>query len=469
MPRLESAIPVGTQFSPDLLDLSAFLQAIKTLSGDKPAMTSAVWKPPVRIAPVRASPTYRRASLPLEAAKQYGLLDDDYRATPLAIELAKLQGEELYDAFARHILLRLGGLRVVEAAQQMSLEEPETGTHVTGDTLAGYLTDQGFRVTIHNTAINSMRLWLSRAGVFPESGWTVSLAAKERLVGLPDSGIAAIVSLGDEQRAMLQALCRLRPVGEFPAATVREYAERELGRRLERGSLPKLLSPLKDAGLIDFRSGGTRAGKTAVVWTLPKFDADVLGPFLRDATKQLDSALTAYFSRDWGDIHRALDSKDTFVKGQALEAYAIQIMRRLGLRFLRWRVRARDKTGQAEVDAILSGVVGGSPTRWQIQCKNTPSGQVDLGDVAKEVGLLPLTKATHILVLANCRISRDARVYAAEIMRNSPVTIFLLDRQDFVAIKESNGGALAAILAEKAHEAAALHRHGMDWLGEASR
>lgn len=467
VPKIESAIPVGTQFSPDLLNIEAFIGAILAHSGDKPGLVNAIWRSPVRTAPVRTSPTFRRASLPLEAAIQYGLLDDSYRATELARELSNLRGQPLFDAFARHILLRLGGLRVVEGAQQMALDEPQTGVSITGDTLAAYLTDQGFRVTVHNTAINSLRLWLSKAGVFPEKGWEVDVTAKERLIGLSDAGITAVLGLGDDEQALLLALCRLRPKGEYPAATVRENAERELGRRLERGSLPKLLDPLKSAGFIDYRAGGTRSGKSAVVWTLPKFDADVLEPFLKGATKQLDSALTAHFARDWTEIHKDLDSKDTFVKGQALEAYAIQIMRRLGLRFVSWRVHARDKTGQAEVDAVLSGVTGGNPTRWQIQCKNTPSGQVDLGDVAKEVGLLPITKATHILLLANCTISRDARIFASEVMRNSPVTIYLLDRKDFEAIRRSSGGALASILTAKAHAAAALPRHGLDWLGGA--
>jgi hypothetical protein len=467
--RSESAIPVGTQFSPDLVDLSGFLNAIISHSGNKPAMQAAIWQANVRVSPPKSPPTRRQSSLPLEAAVRYGLLDDRYVATELARSLAKLNGQELYDAFARHVLLRCGGLRVVEAAQQMAADEPSTGIAITGDTLAAYLTDQGFRVTVHNTAINSMRLWLARAGVFSERGWDVNPGAKERLLGLSDKEIGDTISLGEDQRAILLAICRVRPSGEYPASLIRENSERDLGRRLDRGSLPKLLGPLKDAGFIDFRSGGTKGGKTAVLWTLPRFDGEVLEPFLKDAAGQLDAVASAYFSQDWTEIHRELDSTNAYVKGRALEAYSVQLMRRLGLRFVKWRERAREHTGQAEVDVILSGTVGGSPTRWQVQCKNTPLSRVDLADVAKEVGLLPLTKATHILMLARCPFTKDARTFAKEVMRNHPVTIYLLDDKDFESIRSSHGGTLASILQAKAHEAAALPRHGLDWLGGQNR
>lgn len=464
MPRVVSAIPVGTQFSPDLIDFREFLHAIAAHSGDKPAMEAAIWRPPVRIAPVRQKPTRRRASLPLEAAAQYGLLDDQYRITPLAQTLSTLTGDALYNAFALHILTERGGLRVVEGAQQMALDEPETGVSVTGDSLAAYLTDQGFTVTVHNTAINSLRLWLARAHIFAAADWKVDTQSKERLLGLSDDEISALVDLTDEQRAFAIALCRSPPVGRVQASQIRESAERILGRRTQRSSLPKLMEPLKAAGLLDYQSGGTSGGKSARVWVTPKFDAEVLGPFLEHATRQLNPVLTAYYRRDFGQIHRDLHSENAYTRGRALEAYAIQIMRRLGLRFVRWRERAKEHTGGAEVDVVMSGVLAGTPTRWQVQCKNTPGRQVRLGDVAKEVGLLPLTKATHILMLANCPFTKDARNYALQIMKHSATTIFLLDKTDFDEIQSTSGGALAGILASKAHDIAALGRHGLDWL-----
>ncbi|MCY3565349.1 MAG: hypothetical protein OXH27_04130, partial [Gammaproteobacteria bacterium] len=100
----------------------------------------------------------------MEAAKQYGLLDDAYGATDLCRQLDGMDERSMYRSFARHILLNLGGLRVVEAVQQMQHEN----LTVSSDSLAAYLTEQGFFVAEHNTAVNSLRMWLAKAGLFPE-------------------------------------------------------------------------------------------------------------------------------------------------------------------------------------------------------------------------------------------------------------------------------------------------------------
>lgn len=453
MPGTPSAIPVGTQFSPALFDLAGFLTAIAAHDGDKVGMMDAIWQPGVRTKATARPPTHRMRSLPIEAAVQYGLLSPStYRVTDLTRRLLATPPDHLDEEFARHILLNLGGLRVVEAAQRMKLE----GRPITGDSLAQYLTDEGFPVTVHNTAINTMRLWLARAGVFIGRTWEVDPVRKAQLVGLDDDAIAALVGLSAEQRAFVEALCRIDPVDEYPAAEVRNLAESIIGRRFARESLPNaILEPLKQARLIDYRTGGTRGGKTSVLWTTPTFRADVLSAFLERAVDSLDAALMAYYRRPPSQIYQDLESTDTSVKGLALEAYAIHIMRLMGLRFVGWRKRAKESTGQAEIDVVMAGSVGGLPTRWQVQCKNTPGGAVRLDDVAKEVGLLPLTNATHILMLANGRFTADAVTYAREIMRHAPVTIFLLDATDFQHIRTSPGD-LPLILRAKAEEIASL-------------
>lgn len=459
-----SAIPVGTQFSPSLVDLSSFLKAIVEHSGDKEAMVDAVWCPPVRRKPVAKAPTPRRASLPLEAAVQYELLDSDYEATDLAQQLATLTGEQLYSAFARHILLNLGGLRVVEAAQQMEYD----GLQITGDSLAGYLTDQGFPVTVHNTAINSLRMWLAEAGLFPKGRgkrlWQVDPGAKERLAGMGDRTLASLVTLGDEQRAFVEALCRIEPVDWYPAADVRDLTEAIVGRRVDRGNLPKtFLDPLADSGLIEYETRGTAGGKTSHLRTTELFDTTVLRPFIDHTIKNLDAPLTAYYQRRPADIRSDLASTNKHTKGQALEALAIWVMRLLGLRFVAWRKRAADETAHAEVDVLLAGVIGIVPTRWQVQCKNTPSGRVSLEDIAKEVGISLVTKANTILIFANSPVTEPARRFAQEVMRHTPITIMILDRADLEEVVNSPGRIVASI-GREARAAAAIRRFGTDWL-----
>ena len=236
-----SEIPVGTQFSPNLIDLEEFVKAIVAHSGDKPKQEEAIWRPPVNIRK-KPSPdkTRRTKSLPLEAAVQYGLLDKNYAVTDLCIKLSKLGEGDLYREFAQHILLNLGGLRVVEAAQQMK----EDGLKITGDSLAGYLSDQGFNVGVHNTAINSMRMWLAKAGLFPQSRtnpWEVNAQVKQELIGQDDSTMSALIGLNDDQRAFALALCRVSESANgatYKAADIRSHADRGLAQAGKRGDGP---------------------------------------------------------------------------------------------------------------------------------------------------------------------------------------------------------------------------------------
>lgn len=109
------------------------------------------------------------------------------------------------------------------------------------------------------------------------------------------------------------------------------------------------------------------------------------------------------------------------------------------------------EAGGAEIDVTLGGLMGVIPTVWQVQCKNTPSGRIRLEDVSKEVGQVPTTRATHVMLVANATITRDAVEFSMATMRNSPLTIFLLGAQEYEAIKK-NPGALGAILRAQAEK-----------------
>jgi hypothetical protein len=107
-----------------------------------------------------SSPRRRRSSISLATAQDESrrlvLLRDQaqellplgllkrgtYEATELARELMTLSGLDLRRAFARHILLNGGGLRVIEAIEEMHADYAGglTQTKVTSDTLAQYLT-----------------------------------------------------------------------------------------------------------------------------------------------------------------------------------------------------------------------------------------------------------------------------------------------------------------------------------------
>ena len=465
--KKESDIPVGTGFSPSLISLPDYINAIVEHSGDPDAIKEATTSPPVWVGDTPPT-TRRRREHPREAGAQYDLLTNgDYKATDLTRRLSELGETDLYKEFARHILLNLGGLRVIEAAQEMRLD----GLNITGDALARYLTNQGFRVNEHNTAINTMRMWLGKAGLVPENGhveraWLPDLEVKEELVGLDDEMIAAIASFTREQIAYVKALCRLNPqLNEWiAAADVRDVAETTFGVRFSRASLPKeVLHSLEEADLIKINTGGKRSGKTSQLQITKRFQAEVLEPFLENALSDLNRVLTAYYRKRPGDIYQALESDDKHTKGKALEAYTVYVMRLLGLRFQGWRRRAKE-SGYSEVDVLMVGTFGGLATTWQVQCKNMPSSSVRLEDIAREVGLLPLTHATHILVVANSSFTSGARKFAKEVMMKSSVTIFLLDESDFADIKGTPAN-LTRILRAQAERVRDLRLRAPLWSG----
>lgn len=458
MVRSASDIPVGTQFSPALINIEAFIAMVVQHSGDRDALIRATFLPPVHRKRTSVPSSDRTARLPLEAAAQYGLLTErTWEATQVARDLNQLSGPALLQAWGRHVMLNCGGLRVVEAAQEMDAE----GLQIIGNSIARYLTAHGFTVIEQNTGINSLRGWLQSAGVF-DSRWAVDKIAKQRVCGIAEDTIPILAGLDDQQRAFLLALCAINPKGWCKAADVRSLAEARSGLVLDRSSLPnRFLTPLTAAGLLEFDPGGTQSGKSARLRTTAEFDSSVLETFCKVTADTLDPELMAYFRRDPQEIFNDLGSQDTFVKGQALEGLAIHVMRILGLRFVAWRKRGAD-TGGAEVDALFDGRFGVAPTRWQIQCKNTPSTKLRLEEVAREVGVAMVSLATHILILANCGITREARNFAHAAMRSTALTIFLLDKSDFREIQQ-NPGSLGGILTNMAEEMLANNPADSPW------
>lgn len=445
--RRGSQIPVGSQFAPTLIDLPPFLSAIVQHSGDKEALQEAIFSAPVHFQRTNVPSSRRTASLPLEAAVQYELLTPrEYRATDLARGLEGRLPDETYRRFAAHILLNLNGLRVLQGIEQMQadLEAGLSSEPVNGDSLARYLTANGLRVTEHNTAINSMRLWLAKASIFPNvrhgrNAWVINRSVLDDLLGIPGATLANIEQLDVFQRSFLLALCRVNPSGWLRASDLRDYAEAtdEAGIRFNRGSLPsQVLEPLHAAGFIEWRSRGTTGGKSAELRTTSEFQSRPLAQFLERTSQGLDPVVTRYYHMRPNDIYESLDSVNTSEKGQALEAYAIHLMRLLGLKLVEWRKRARDSTGRAEVDALMAGVLGGIATTWQVQCKNTRTS-VDLEDIAKEVGVVAITRATHILFATRSSFTRDAREFASRVTEESSLSLYLFDASDFSSIKDN--------------------------------
>ena len=88
-------------------------------------------------------------------------------------------------------------------------------------------------------------------------------------------------------------------------------------------------------------------------------------------------------------------------------------------------------------------------SRWQIQCKNTPDSAVPLEDIAKEVGLSLQLKSNVILMVTTGRYSREALIYADDLMLITHLNIITLDKRD-LSILTKSPLAIVEILNKKA-------------------
>lgn len=439
-----SDIPVGTQFSPDVINLREFCRAAVHHSGNASALRDATWKSPVRLAPVANAPTRRRASLPLEAATQYGLLTSVVSPTPTAVceEIAKAPDEDsAYSIFAKHILLNCNGAAFVSMLQTFLADD--TQTEVNADAIARYSTRHcGLRIIEHNTAINTLRMFLARAGVFDSSAhsgrkfWTPDIDVVDSLIGSKFETLEDIAALKPHQRAFVHALCTLAEPGVwYDAGNVRDHAESMFpGVLFSRASVVKdVLEALAELNLVEFKTGGTSGGKAAKLRILPDFDARVLTPFLENAAEHVGTASAPFLRVTAEEIRTKLASSNKVEKGLALEALAIRVMRTLDLTFDKWRVRSAD-AGYAEVDVSFFGVMGGLPTKWQVQCKNTPRSTIGNDELARELGVATVDGATHVLFLANATYTSNAIAYAKRVNKRGPILLYLLDENDVEAM-----------------------------------
>jgi site-specific DNA-methyltransferase (cytosine-N4-specific) len=238
---------------------------------------------------------------------------------------------------------------------------------------------------------------------------------------LTDPELAALIDLTPEQRAVLKTMAEIGvPVD---SSKLRQAAERGYAVSLNEKNFPKVLNPLAAAGFLTFKAAG---GKSAPVTPLPRLLKDVTIPLIDQYGKGLPSKLRSLLTQPLPEIVKELDSTSGYTKGLALEALGVKIMRSVGLDYRETRFRPQSG-GRFEVDLLFDSQRL-AYSRWQIQCKNTSS--VDLDDVAKEVGLVYRLLSNVIVVLTRGRIGNEARRYAVDVMLKTSLAIVLIDGHD---------------------------------------
>ncbi len=346
--------------------------------------------------------------------KAYQVIDENIQFTEFGELLYRLRDvdENLYTELAKHILLNLHGLTLVQCVQDIEA----SGEKVDLVKLREWLQERGIHFPRGGKHPSMMRLWLEKAGVFTKR-WRVNEARLIQLTGIDSEELDALAQLTPEQKAYIKSLVNQGEQESYFSNDIEQLASAAYGVKFNEKMLPKtVLYPLRDAGYITLERGTKSPGRGAkpfLVYPTEKLKREVVLPVLKQLEQQVHSDLRPLLRKPLSEILNELNDKNTHIRGLALEALAFKLMRIIDLDYVATRLRG-SMTGGAEVDLIFesSRLVF---SRWQIQCKNTSSVRLD--DVAKEVGLMAYFGSKVAVITSLGDVSEEAQKYA-ELVRN---------------------------------------------------
>ena len=443
-----SDLPFGSEFSPSQISLRKLLELAHKHGGNWQAFEDAVRE---KYFDSHDTSEYNRRKLANNTKLgmiAYGVIDREANLTEFGRKLHDLRENEtdLYEALARHILLNLFGITLVQTVLDMQA----AGEEVKLITLRVWLEQRGVSVPRGGKHPSMMRLWLEKAGVFI-SRWQVNEVRFKDLIGAGIVEIESLAGLNPEQKAYLKTLANMGPDGPFPSNEIERLATATFHAKYDEKNLPKsVLYPLQEAGFISLQRGTKQDGRGAkpfLVSMTDKMEAEILVPILEQLEKQIAADLRPFLRKPLADILTDLESTKKHVRGLALEALAVKLMRLLDLTYVATRLRGKE-TGGAEVDVIFESQ---RPTfsRWQVQCKN--QARVSLEDVAKEVGLTQMLKSTVVVMVTTGEIGGEARRYANKVMATSNLAIVMMDGTDMRAIRSMPSQIVNVLAREAAH------------------
>ncbi|MGH9076152.1 MAG: restriction endonuclease [Acidimicrobiales bacterium] len=360
----------------------------------------------------------------LNGMQRYGLVTEAYRLTDLGAELAAdAHLDRRTDRFVDHLLRHGQGLELLDAVRDLQ----QRRVPINKRELVAELRRRGYWLTTNSGDPGKLRQWLGTAGVV-DKRWVIDEARIAEITGTSLAIIGEWQSLTRVQRAFLGTIRRLgdtrgrRPI---PSPELLDFVREEHGPIFDESQVGKVYSVLSGVGWIDHSvkaSGrGGKGGTIAATDKLLDVDLELLVGFRPGA---LPADLRAVMTTPLENIFRNLQSEDTYVKGIALELLTVNLASDLGLTPLRLRVRGV-RTGGAEVD-LVAEASHLHFSRWLFQCKNTRL--VDVGVLAKEVGMATLLQAQVIVIATTGTVSKTVTTYAKRVCETTPYQVALVEK-----------------------------------------
>jgi hypothetical protein len=425
----KSDLAFGVNFSPNQVSLPRVLELVETSGGTTDAFTEAIrneyfskhaggnLQSQVDIA--------KNIRLSLRA---YGIVGNDEQFTEFgrALNSARANPPQLYQALAKHLILNLHGIDLLRAIRHLRQLNQTPNLQA----IARELEASGIHVPPSAVHVSTMKLWLEKGGVLDKNLDTDETRLRD-LIGYGLEEVDRLDEFSPEMRAFVRALAAIDPAGPIPSSKVREHATSMSHVEFDLKNLrEQVIYPLRDLGYIEVtKSTSGRGAKAHVIQTTPKFQAEFIVPIL-DALARSGGFSHVRLDRPLDRVLEDLTSSSRNVRGVALEMLVIHLCRLLGLRVTDWRRRAKD-TGGGEVDVLAEGT-NYVFSRWQIQCKNTKLVSHD--DVARELGLVGYTRSNVVLIVTTGTFARPASDLAEMEMKRSPANLILLNGTDLKAI-----------------------------------
>lgn len=425
---MPNTLPFGTQFSPNQIELSRLLQLLVEHEGDE---TSPLIDAIVATFFNNNAESQRRmmAGNCKNSLVSYGILESGggVHITDFGRQLYDITDEdEQCDALVKHMLINLNGMVLIDTLRSMN----RNGERINKETVAARLNSMGFELSQTSNNIPVMKLWLNKAGVLKK--WRIDENRLHELTELTETEFRLLKTLSCEQYYFLRALCNTGTLGFQRAADVRRLATSTYGISFGQSNFSQsVIQPLLQKELIEVqRTTAGHGARTPLVKVSELSRREIILPLLQQLEGLTDDEVIECLQKPLAELRVDINSTDTYFRGLALEAFAIKIMKIIGLDFVQTRLRGAETAG-AEVDVLFdsSRLLY---TRWQVQCKNTT--RVSLDQIAKEVGLSHVLKTNAIVIMTTGIISEAAKTYATQIMKTMNICIIMVEGVDIDAI-----------------------------------
>jgi hypothetical protein len=335
--------------------------------------------------------------------------------------LASKDSTEAARAFCAGIIKHKNGDQLLTALQALGARrEPATKATLKAELQRQGVTSLSTGTTDHTTLMN----WMVVAGIVDNAGGFPKVDDKvlKAILGISASESEEFNALTPAQQVFLELLRKRHEVepGPFLVSDLLDACLKTYPYLFDEDQFAKdVRKPLVDDGWIEILAlaGGKQGGKSGRVQGKKKLLDIPVEQIVPDLDASLPRDLRSKINVPLENILKDVRGKNTHKAGLALELLAVRMIWDLDLQVRHFRLRSKE-SAYAEVDVVAEGAHL-LFSRWTIQCKRLKKGHVNLGDVAKEVGIAIYTHSHVVVMVSTTDFSKEAYNYAQQISRNT--------------------------------------------------